>query len=159
ELDVALAVFGRRLSERSAGRIVVRSAPVRVIEHIKGLGAELEAYRLRDRELLVQADIPIPESGIVDPISHIRLHIERALGRCGKDRRSVGIADGEPLGGIFGAARGKLVYDIRIAVDYPELPGLDVARVPVAVLSDAHVIIVRYYIASISGLKLRNTAD
>ena len=86
ELDVALAILRGHFSKRGAGRVIIRPAPVGMIERVEGLRAELEAFGLRDCKLLIQSDIPILETRIVDSISNVRLKIECALCGCAENR-------------------------------------------------------------------------
>src|SRR5215471_321272 len=67
ELQFAVvAVLARHLHEgRQVGWIRSDSVPVGVIESIVGLGAELEADRLFDREILEQPDVVILEARVV----------------------------------------------------------------------------------------------
>ena len=66
KLNVALVTLRGRFPERGAGRIEIRTVPVRVVEGVECLGAELEALRFGHGELLVQTDVPILEAGIVN---------------------------------------------------------------------------------------------
>src|SRR5436305_1500292 len=66
KLKIPLVALRRRFAESGAGRIEIRPAPVRMIESIERLGAELEARRFRHSELLKQTDVPVLEPWVVD---------------------------------------------------------------------------------------------
>ena len=68
-------------SELEAGcRIQIRPAQLRMIDKVIGFGAELESGPLVDCELLVQSDVPILDTGLIDRVAHPALQIESSGG-------------------------------------------------------------------------------
>src|SRR5262245_37481318 len=74
ELDRAIAALAANSSERSAGRVRIGPAPVRVVVHVEHLRPELETLFLPDRKILADPQVPFPEAGIAKDIA--RLHAE-----------------------------------------------------------------------------------
>src|SRR5437773_10111882 len=85
ELNRPLSNLSRHLAERSAGRVVDRDIPVRVVQHVERLGPELNLLRAGDANTLADAEIEIPCRRIAQHVP--RLNAERAGGRPGKRRR------------------------------------------------------------------------
>ena len=79
-----VAILAGHFHERGqVGRIVSWPVPVRMIERIIGFGAELDARRFANPEILEQPDIVVLESRIVDQVANAVLVVKRALGRLG----------------------------------------------------------------------------
>src|SRR5262245_60652653 len=109
ELNGTLAELARDLAERSAVRVVVRHVPVRVIQHVEGLDAELHLVRTADADALADPQIEVPRRRVAEQIA--RLNAERPCCRPRKCRRV------EPLR----RCRERCRIDVRIADQVPEL--------------------------------------
>src|SRR6266508_2993697 len=123
ELDDALAALARDLAERSAVRVAVRARPVRMIQRVERLRAELQLLPADERHCLPHAEIEVPRAWIAQPVP--RLHAERS-GRRPRERGRI-----EPRR----RRRKRSVVDVRIADEIPELvaaAGTDAGEVVVA---------------------------
>src|SRR5205823_1598449 len=76
QLDDALSGLSRHQAERSARRIAVRAAPVRVVQHVEGLHPELNSIAAADGHDLPQSHIEVPCVRIAQRIP--RLQAERS---------------------------------------------------------------------------------
>src|SRR5277367_6422911 len=68
--------LARHLSKVGRSRIHAWRAPVGMVHDIEGLGSEFETGAFVQGELLVQAQIPVPEAWLVDEVAHARLQVE-----------------------------------------------------------------------------------
>src|SRR5690348_13104318 len=59
---------GNKAKRRAVG-VAVRPAPVRVIQNVEGLDAELQLLLFSDREVLAQSDIEIPCAGVEQDVA------------------------------------------------------------------------------------------
>src|SRR5690242_4500345 len=109
KLDRSIAALAGDFSECAAGRVRVGSAPVRMIDDIEQLGAELQALFFRYGEVLADPQVPLPEAGVPQNIA--RLLPESAGGRL-SERRLV-----EPGGVVYECGR----LQRRVADQVPEL--------------------------------------
>src|SRR5205823_4563374 len=97
KLQVAnVVVLTCNLSEVGAGRVGSRAVPVRVVEGIECLGAELKSGAFGDRELLEQAEVNVVETRIVDQIANALLMVERAGRRLSEQLVTGSVRGGEP---------------------------------------------------------------
>ena len=83
------AALCRYFSEVRAGRVEVdatsaASTPVRVVDEVERLRAELEPSLLVNWERFEQAEVPILEPGLVDKVANA-LCVKRSNSRLGKD--------------------------------------------------------------------------
>src|SRR5260370_40632903 len=93
------------------GRVEAGAVPVRVVEDVERLGAELHAGLLRERELLEETDVPVHEARVVDHVPEsCRLRVERVLGGLGEEQIPAGNRGLEPVLG-FGAAIGRNIVN------------------------------------------------
>src|SRR5215218_666947 len=82
ELHVALAALGRNLAERAVGRIAIesadrrtpRTAPIRVVNKVVPIGAELDVYPFLDSEVFKERQIPVLEARSVHDVAQPILH-------------------------------------------------------------------------------------
>src|SRR5579859_1413976 len=126
-----------------------------MVKSVVGLGSELKPTALSDWKRLEKAEIPVEETGLVDKVADA-LGVERALGRLGKDRRSIRVGCSEPLIGILRAIGGKLTQDFWSAIDHPELA----AGAPkVRILAHTGVVITVCDTTRRAGLELVDAAD
>ena len=72
------------------------AAPIRMIDKVEGLGAELKPSLLINGKVLEEPEIPVLVSGLVDEVAN-PLSVKRTRSRLGKDRGAVGIGGREPL--------------------------------------------------------------
>src|SRR5438105_151184 len=77
ELHVALTVLACNLTKCRAGRVEVRRAPVRVVEDVEGLCAELQLDSFIDGNRLEQAHVPVLQTRVVDQVANPLLCVER----------------------------------------------------------------------------------
>lgn len=61
------------------------AAPIRMVEKVEGLGAELKSSLLVNAEVLEKSEIPVLISGLVDEVANT-LSVECTRSRLGKDR-------------------------------------------------------------------------
>src|SRR6266849_8177804 len=159
ELQVALAAtnataLGEYFPERGTGRVeadigcaaaAATAAPIRVVDEVVRLGAELETCFLGNGERLEQPEVPVLVSGLVDQVANA-LGVESSGRRLGKDR---GV---EPL-----AVGAEGPDDFRSAADDPVLAVLTATEVGV----QAHSGVVRgaCHAAGQASLELCDAGD
>jgi len=106
QLQISLAAadstsLGCHFSEVRAHGIEIHaataaSAPIRVVDKVKCLGAELKASLLVNRERFEQSKVPVLEPRLIDQVADTFCR-ERAGRWRAEDRAPVGVLRGEPL--------------------------------------------------------------
>src|SRR5258708_11346861 len=111
----ARAILARDANERGARGIAVRAVPVRVIQEVEDLGAELHAVCPAHADVFEHGDVPLVLPGVVDPVAG-RV-AECPIGRTCEGRRI------EPVVRVSCRPRGELAVRavLRIANLIPRL--------------------------------------
>src|SRR5581483_507580 len=135
---------------------VVRVAPVRGVDEIERLGAELQAGPLVNRKPLEQPQVPVLVAGTIKQVAD-PLRVERPRRGRGEDRRAVCILHGEPLSWVLRTAGRELTGDGGGSFHYPVLAADPASEVPV--LPRTGVIGAAGHAARQTGLELGDAAD
>src|SRR5712671_5280112 len=106
-----------------------------MIESVEGLSAELEACLFAECKLLIQAQIPVLEAGIVEHVARTSYVVEGSRRRSAEQQFAARVGGLEPILRFTGAIERDVVNDRWISVFHPELS----TAVEAAVLANAGI--------------------
>ena len=133
-----VAGLARGLAEsRQVRRVEAGVAPVRMVENVERLSAELKSGTFRDGELLEQTQVPVKKARLVKKVARAGDVVEGSLGWLAEQQIAARVLGIEPIQVIACAVQGDIMLDLGSPVLDPELA----AAIKAAVLADAYEVI------------------